>query len=355
MNLQEIRKKIDRIDHDLLKLIAERLELGISSRRFKTEIRDEEREKHVMERLDRIGRASGLLRSSFVKDLFSIIIKESRKFQKEGKKLIGFQGEHGAYSELAARGCVPSMVTVPMEHFADVFTGVENGSLDLGIVPIENSLGGSIQEVNELLIDRNINVIGAVRQRISHCLMTVSDTSYRDIKTVFSHPQALSQCRDFLQRHNIEARPYYDTAGAARMLTRQQPPTTGVIASRLCSELYDLEIIKENIQDHTENFTRFLILSQEKSQKKGQKTSIIFWTRHEAGALFQILKIFSEAGYNLTRIESFPCRDNPENSLFFLDFLGESNSGDTAGILKEVEKNAVAFKNLGTYNEEVFS
>jgi prephenate dehydratase/chorismate mutase/prephenate dehydratase len=171
---------------------------------------------------------------------------------------------------------------------------------------------------------------------------------------VYSHPQALSQCRTFLNRHQLEARPFYDTAGAAKMLSKEKPKMAAAIANHLCAELYNLEVIKENVQDHKENFTRFLVLAKEEQINSTNKCSLIFSTPHKAGALFEVLKIFADARINLTRIESLPYREDPGNSIFFLDFQSDSIHDNIKKILGKVKEKTVMLKYLGCYKEEMF-
>lgn len=352
MDLQKIRDGIDSIDREVLKLINERLELGLRTTKFKEDIYDKQRESQIMEQLTALSGAYGLIQPAFVEKLYHAILEESRKCQRASKILIGFQGEHGAYGDVAARAYNPDLVPIPCRDFADVFEGVEQGHLDLGIVPVENSSGGAVTQVNELLIKNNLQVVGAVKLRINHCLLELPESNWREIRIVYSHPQALSQCRNFLNRQRIEVRPFFDTAGAARMLRRDRPKTAAVIASRLCAELYDLEVVKENIQDYQNNFTRFLVLAREEKEFSGNKCSIIFSTPHRAGTLFSVLEIFAEKRINLTRIESMPDRNDPGNYVFFLDFQKDDIHDQIESILERVGKKTTMLKYLGCYTEE---
>lgn len=353
MDLEKIRKKIDQIDYEILNLLNEKMELAIRIKKFKIAIDDGEREAQILEQLKKYSNTHNLMRSDFVEKLFTEIMKEGRKSQKKKKILIGFQGEHGAFSEVAARNYDPDLVTIPCTQFSDVFEGVEKAYLDLGIVPVENSLGGSVTQVNEQLIKTDLKVVAAVKLRINHYLLALPETDYREIRIVFSHPQALSQCREFLNRHKLEARPFYDTAGAAKMLAKEKSEMTAIIASKLCAELYRLEIIKENIEDHQFNFTRFLILAKEEKKNHANKCSIVFSTSHRAGVLFAVLKIFAEAGINLTRIESFPYRNTPGHYVFFLDFQISDFHNGVEKILKKAKKKTTMFKYLGCYKEDI--
>jgi len=205
--------------------------------------------------------------------------------------------------------------------------------------------------VNDLLVESDLKIVGEIKMPIHHCLLALPDTDYRDIKVVYAHPQALAQCRGFIQRNKLEARPYYDTAGAALMLANDRPKAAAAIASRLCAEIYDLDILKENIEDHESNSTRFVVLARENGVKDGDKCSVVFSTAHKAGALFSILKVFSEAKINLTRIESRPIRKDPGKFAFLLDFQGSEKDKKVSQALDEVKKETDMFKFLGCYKE----
>ena len=351
MELEELRGRIDRIDSEMLKLLNKRMEYAIRTKRMKKAVDDPEREKIVLENAAR--RATGLIRPEFSRKLFGQIISEAKALQMQPLSLVGFQGEHGAYSEAALRKHSAGAIPLPCQEFVDVFEGVRKGQMDYGVVPVENSIEGAVTAVNDLLVETDLRIVGEIRVPIHHCLLAVRDTDYRDIKVVYSHPQALAQCRGFISRNKLEPRPFYDTAGAAMMLANERPKAAAAIAGRLCAEIYDLEILKENIEDHESNNTRFVVLAREKdaAAAKGDKCSIIFSTAHKAGALYGVLRLFSEAGINLTRIESRPIRTDPGKFAFLLDFLGSDEDGKVADVLKKVEKEAALFKFLGCYKE----
>ena len=356
MNLQKIRSLIDEIDGEILSLLNERMELALRTTKLKDAVLDAEREKQVLDEVARRSRDYNLLiPAEAIRLIYGEILKVSLGIQETRRRLIGFQGEHGAFGELAARRFDPDLVTIPCTEFADVFDGVENGRLDFGIVPVENSIGGAVVDVNALMIRGALGVTGAVKLRIGHCLLTLPETHYQDIRVVYSHPQALSQCRNFIDRHEIEARRYYDTAGAARMLAKKKPKRTGAIASELCAGLYNLEIVKDRIEDHPFNYTRFLVLSKEPQTGPADMGSVIFSTPHKAGALFGILEIFARAHINLTRIESFPYQDDPSQCSFFLDFQHDDIRNIVEPVLEEVRKRTATFRFLGFYKEEVCS
>ena len=336
MKLDEIRGKIDKIDRELLVLIQERMGLALRSKKFKKRVADPDREADVLARMERLN--LDLVERPFTRHLLGAIIEESRRLQEADRKLVAFQGEHGAYGEVASRRLVPGGAYIPCMEFMDVFRGVEEGDFDLGVVPVENSLEGAVTQVNDLLTTTSLKVIGEAKVAVRHCLLTAGDTDYREIRQVYSHPQALAQCREFLIRNKLEARPYYDTAGAAKMLARENPRASAAIASALCADLYDLEIVKEGIEGGLANTTRFLLLSTEPSPRGGDKASIIFTTAHEAGQLYAVLKIFAEARINLTRIASMPLRSDPGNYSFFLDFEGADEDEKIHPVMAELNR-----------------
>ena len=347
MSLKEIRKNIDSLDFQVMRLLNNRMEQVLIAKKFKTEIEDREREKEV---LDRIGKNStGLINTEFMEKVYVEIIKESKRLQQNDFQLIAFQGEHGAYGEVASREWDRDLVPFPCSTFAEVFEGVQSGLYEYGIVPVENTLGGSVGQVNQLLINTDLNVVGAVELPVHHCLLALPGTDHREIRSVYSHPQALSQCRQFLVRNKLEPVQYSDTAGAAKMLAEKRPKRVAAIASNLSAKLYNLEIIKEKIEDLDRNITRFLVLSKEENIEDGDKCSIVFATEHKAGTLFNVLEVFAGKKINLTRIESIP--NEPGDYAFFLDFEGSSKNDKVVEALKEVNKITTNFKLMGCYKE----
>lgn len=349
MELEKVRKRINLVDSEILRLLNERMELTLSTKKLKKEIMDPEREKEVLRLIKK--NSKGVIDEKFSEKVFQEIIAESKRLQEKDMKLMGFQGEHGAYSEIAARDFQKNAAYIPFKDFTEVFEQVKKGILDYGVVPVQNSLGGVVAEVNDLLINTELKVVAEINLPVKHCLLTLPETDYRDIKVVYSHPQALSQCRQFLERNKIEAKSYYDTAGAAEMLANEKPKAAAAIASKLAAELYNLEIIKENIEDHKSNITRFLVLAKESNGNGGDKCSTIFSTKHEAGALFNVLKIFADGKINLTRIESRPIKENPGEYAFFLDFNGSDGDENVKKAIEKVKGHTSMFKFLGCYKE----
>jgi prephenate dehydratase/chorismate mutase len=347
MNLKEIRKNIDCVDSKILALLSERMELALMAKKFKSQIEDREREKEILDRIRKNG--TGLIHAPFIEKIYTEIIKESKTLQQMTHELIAFQGEHGAYGEVASREWRSDLIPVPCAEFTQVFEVVESGICEYGIVPVENTLGGSVEQVNRLLIHTALHVVGAVELPIHLCLLALPGTDYREIRTVYSHPQALAQAREFLSRNKLEPVQYYNTAGAAKMVAEKRPKGSAAIAGKLSAELYNLEIVKEGIEDLERNITRFLVLSREENREEGDKCSIMFSTEHKAGTLFRVLEVFAKENINLTRIESIP--NAPGNYAFFLDFIGSHKEEKIVTALESVRELTTNFKMMGFYKE----
>ena len=347
MTIHNLRKKLEKIDYQLVKLLDERIELLLKWKRAEgsTLISAEAEMPRQITPLVR-----GILDAAFFQRLYNEINREGEKILAQDFQLIAFQGEHGAYSEMAARIWNEDWIPIPSLNFTELFEGVEAGIYDFAIVPVENNTGGVVNQVNQLILKSPLHVVGAVEMVIHHCLLAPRGADYRELHAIYSHTQALEQCRQFLARNKLQPIPYYDTAGAARMIAEEEPPSAGAIASKLAAELYNLEIIKENIEDFEKNITRFLVFSRKPNEEKGDKCSIIFSTAHKAGTLFRVLEVFARHGINLTRIESMP--DLQGNFAFFLDFEGDKSEPVVAETLEEVKKITTKFRLLGCYTEK---
>ena len=347
MKIEELRKKIDQTDSEILSLISRRMLLSIRAGRLKKRIRDEKREEEILNNLR--ARQDRLVSSSFSEELYGRIFTESKRLQGKNFKLAGFQGERGAFGESACEAFNNSYIPVPCLEFSDVFEGVSNGEFDFGIVPIENSSEGAITSVSHLVTEKDVKVVGEVVLPVHHSLLGLSNESLEGVKVVYSHPQALAQCRNYIINSKLEPRPYYDTAGAAAMIAKEKPTAAAAIAGRNCSDLYGLKVLDEDIEDSKSNFTRFLVVSKVKFSGKGDKCSITFSTKDKAGALSSVLGFFKEVGINLTMIESIPSRDSTGRAKFLIDFIGSDRNKKTIETLKRIKAQTTEFKLLGCY------
>ena len=264
-------------------------------------------------------------------------------------KRISFQGERGAYSEAASVSFFEDEIeTIPCPTFADVLKNTENGTSDYSILPVENSLEGSVGESNDLLLSTKLHVTGEIYNRIHHCL--IGTGAIGDIDTIYSHPQALGQCRKFIQKNNLVIMPSYDTAGSVKMLRDLHTDFESCIASKEAAKIYDVPVIQEGIEDNANNYTRFLIFSKEKSNTtENSKTSIIFSVKHEAGALYQIINEFYQNKINLTKIESRPNKNTLGEYNFYVDFEGNQDDSTIKDVLQKLRDNTTFLKILGSY------
>ncbi len=349
MTLDEIRRKINTIDFELLKLLNTRMEYALRTTTLKKGITDSKREDQVLDYIQ--THSQGLIQPEFCRSLFLQIIRESKRLQGDHLRLIGFQGEHGSFSEVAAMSYNPELFCISCNSVGEIFRGVENEFFDYGIVPVESSLGGTVMEVNEFLADPvlKMQIVGEIRFPISYSLLALPDIDPEEIRVVYSSSTTLSHCSEYIRANRLEARPFYGTAASAKMLQKDRPEASSAIASRFCSDYYNLKIVKEEIEDNPGNMTRFLVISRKVKLSSGNKCSVVFMTEHRAGALVEILGDFAEAGMNLTRIESMPKRNDPGNYQFFLDFVGSSDDPAVKDILHKVERKTATFKLLGCY------
>src|SRR5688572_8480707 len=263
---------------------------------------------------------------------------------------VAFQGERGAFSEVAVRQLAgPDAGVLPCQRFEDVFRSLTDKKVDGAVVPIENSLAGSVHENYDHLLHHNLPIVGETSVRIVHNLIAPTGVSFRDIRRVFSHPVALNQCLDFFTSNpRIEKVPFYDTAGSVKMVVEQGLTDAGAIASQVAAALYGARILKRSIEDDRQNFTRFFLLRRPERARKSPpvagprtpwKTSLVFTTRNTPGTLFRSLAAFALRDLNIVKIESRPLRGKPWEYLFYLDFIGRLDDPvvqKALGHLKEV-------------------
>lgn len=269
----------------------------------------------------------------------------------EKKIKVAYQGEPGAYSESAVYSYFGSSAQpLPCRTFSDVFRSVEMEKTAFGIVPIENSIEGSVNAVYDLFLKYDPRVCGEIILKITHCLIANPGTKLSDIKVIYSHPQALGQCRAYLESLNCELISTYDTAGSVKMIKEQELTDAGAIAGERAAEIYSMNILARDIADNPNNYTRFFVLSKNDAPPSGNdKTSVIFSTKHIPGALYQALGEFAKRKINLTKIESRPTKRRPWEYNFYLDFEGHRSEQRCAEALEGLRSKAVFVKILGSY------
>jgi len=351
MSLEDLRKKIDEVDTKIVKLIAERMriaeEIGGEKIGQRKQIGDSEREKRVLENVRSIAQEEKISQED-VESIYRQIVTISKRVQGVG---VAFQGEIGAYSEEAAFQFFGASIQLkPCEKLDDVFKAVEQDEVQFGVVPAENSLEGSISRVYDLLLDSSLKVCGEIELRVIHCLIGVPQARLDLIKRVYSHPQALGQCKTFLRHLDCELIPTYDTAGSVKIIKEKGTTDSGAVASARAAEIYGMKILTREIEDNPNNFTRFFILAKHDSPPSGNdKTSIVFSVKHKPGALYQSLKELASRNINLTKIESRPTRLKPWEYNFYLDFEGHREDKVFQEALESLEKTALFVKVLGSY------
>jgi len=268
----------------------------------------------------------------------------------DGRLRVAFQGELGAYSEQAVFGYFGQVETQPHESFDDVFDAVVSKSCDCALIPIENSLVGSIHQNYDLLLRHNLLIVGEYLLRVRHCLIVFPDVKKEDIKRVISHPQALGQCAGYLRAMNVKVEPVYDTAGSVKMLKASGELTTAAIASQRAADIYDMQVLEEGIEDNPENYTRFLAIQRDSIIPTGEaKTSIVFTLKNQPGALFKALSVFALRDIDLTKIESRPLAGKPWEYLFYIDFIGATHEDTTKRALDHLGEYAMMLRVLGSY------
>lgn len=265
---------------------------------------------------------------------------------------VAFQGEHGAYSEEAVIEHFGEAVEpVPCESFDAVFQSVQEGNCDYGMVPIENSLTGSIHRNYDLLLQFPLSVVGEQYLRISHCLIGVPGTSLERIKKVISHPQALAQCQQFLASlQGVATEPVYDTAGSVKMVKDTGSAEIAAIASQRAAQIYEMAILAKGIEDNPANFTRFQVISREPvSPGDDAKTSIVFSLNNRPGELYRAMSVFALRNIDLTKIESRPLIGKPSEYFFYIDFVGSIEDPVTQRALANLEEFSTFMRVLGSY------
>jgi prephenate dehydratase len=268
---------------------------------------------------------------------------------------VAIQGERGAFSHQAALEAVgPGIEVLPQATFDELFDSVIAGKADRALVPIENSLHGSIHENYDRLKSRPLHIVGETQLRIKQCLIARPGSSLGMIRRVASHPVALAQCRRFFsERPQVEAVTAYDTAGAVQDLMKGGLATQGAIASRLAAEIYGAQVLLEGIEDDPANYTRFLVLAREAGPiEAAGKTSIVLVLENVPGSLYRALGVFASRGVDLCKLESRPLRGHPWEYSFYLDVLGDPR-GAAGEAIEELRALARELRVLGSYPEGV--
>ncbi|MBI5198258.1 MAG: prephenate dehydratase [Nitrospirae bacterium] len=348
--MDDLRREIDGIDSEILKLLNRRANLAIRVGKIKadrkTDIHAPHREREVYDRMEKENQ--GPLPPEAVRTIFREIM--SAALALEHPLRVAYLGPKATFTHLA---CLKqfglSANFIPAASIKEVFGEVERGRVDYGVVPIENSTEGVVNHTLDMFVDSPLKINAEVLQEVSHHLLSVSGRM-EDVKRIYSHPHAIAQCSHWLESHlpHVPVVEASSTARAAEM--SEEDPTAAAIASELASKLYGLKIIKARIEDHAHNFTRFLVIGRGQVKKTGKdKTSIMFSVKDRVGALYQILQPLADLEINLTKIESRPSRKKVWEYLFFVDLEGHVEEEKIQKALSRLEEGCQFLKVLGSY------
>jgi len=371
MELENWRTEINELDKKLLELLNRRasvaLKVGESKKASGLDVCDHTRERAVIERMCSIN--PGPLDERAIVELFRAVIHESRRIQtlaarasetsqsikfqpRDAKARVAFQGEPGAFSEEAAVTLLGNDVTlVPRPTFDALFSSIEEGVADLILAPIENSLAGFVHASYDHLLDSKLQISAEVIIHISHCLIGCPGSTFEQITAVESHPVALEQCRRFFATNpQIRRIATEDTAGSVARVLSQGDPTHAAIAGRRAAEKYNGQILREHLEDSSENYTRFLLLTPASSASTGgDKLSMVIELPHQAGALHNSLEPFARRNIDLLKIEGRPVKGRPWEYCFYLDLRGSSADPEIIAALAELRERRVEVRILGSY------
>ena len=378
MELSDYRKQIDSIDDDICRLFQKRMEVVNAIGEFKREneipVNASSREREVLariskqlpENLEGFGRV--LYRSIFdvskayeamykekdsplYKAVSNLINADPAPFPK--RAVVACQGREGAYSQIAAE----KLFEVPEIMFNNTFEGVirmvTDGLCEYGILPIENSTAGSVNEIYDLLIKYNVHIVRSTRVRVDHQLLAAKGAKLKDIKTIYSHPQAINQCSHYLSNlKGVEIIPFDNTAMAAQRVSKDATRTSASISSKSCIDLYNMEVLAQDIQNFDSNHTRFICIAKDARIYPGaNRTSIMMVVSHKPGTLFSVLSKFNATGANLVKLESRPIPGRDFEFMFYFDIELSIYDKKFASLISELDHCGEQFKYFGTYQE----
>ena len=380
MDLTEIRQKIDGIDQELVRLFCARMNLSAQVADYKKAnnlpIFVPARERAI---LQKVAQMAGPEMENYTRVLYSMLFELSRSYQSKRNgeisplyqtisqaiehtpklfpqsPIVACQGVEGAYSQIACEKIFKSPLIMYFKSFDAVFNAIEQGMCQYGILPIENSTAGSVTKVYDLMIRHNFSIVRTFRLKIDHNLLANPGATLADIKTIYSHEQAISQCSDFLHSlPGVNVVPVENTALASEMVAKSGSKEVAALSSRSCAELYGLQCLAASVQDKGNNRTRFICISKNLEIYPGaDKTSIMMVTPHKPGALYKVLARLYTLGINVTKLESRPIPDREFEFMFYFDLETSIYSEEYVQLMCELDELCEEFKYLGSYTEVV--
>ena len=380
MDLNEIRMDIDKIDEELVRLFCARMDLSAKVADYKKAnnlpIFVPARERAI---LQSVAQKAGPEMENYTRVLYSMLFELSRSYQSKRNSelsllyqqitdaientpqlfprapMVACQGVEGAYSQIACEKIFRNPFILYFKNFEAVFTAIEQGMCQYGILPIENSTAGSVNKVYDLMIRHNFSIVRTFRLKVDHNLLVNPGTKLSDIKEVYSHEQAINQCGDFLHSlPGINVIPVANTALASEMVAKSGRKDVAALSSRFCAELYGLSCLASSVQDKGNNHTRFICISKNLEIYPGaDKTSIMMILNHKPGALYKVLARLYTLGINVTKLESRPLPDREFEFMFYFDLETSIYSEEFVQLMCELEDLCEEFKYLGSYTEVV--
>lgn len=380
MDLNELRDQIDNIDSELVHLFTKRMDIAAQVADYKKEnnlpIYVPSRERAV---LQSVAEKAGPEMANYTRVLYSMLFELSRSYQRKRNTtqtalykqimdsientpklfpqapMVACQGVEGAYAQIACERIFKSPFIMYFKNFDGVFTAIEQGLCQYGILPIENSTAGSVKKVYDLMIHHNFSIVRAFRLKIDHNLLAKPGTRKEDIKQIFSHEQAINQCTEFLKNFpNAQIVPVENTAVAAEMVAKSDRTDIAALSSRACEELYGLSCLEASVQDEGNNRTRFICISKNMEIYPGSdKTSIMMILSHKPGALYKVLARMYVLGINVIKLESRPIPDRDFEFMFYFDLETSIYSEEFVQLMCELDDLCEEFKYLGSYTEVV--
>ncbi|MBR6653616.1 MAG: bifunctional chorismate mutase/prephenate dehydratase [Oscillospiraceae bacterium] len=380
MDLKDLREQIDNIDNEIVRLFQERMRVAADVAEYKKAngkaILDKARER---QKLNDIVSKTDEEFKSYTHVLYSLMFELSRSYQgrllNEGTELqkrisdaventerlfprsaeVACQGVEGAYSQIACEKMFSMPNIMYFNNFEGVFAAIEQGLCRYGVLPLENSTAGSVNKIYDLMIKYDFNIVRSTRLKVDHNLLVKKGTKLEDIKAIYSHEQAISQCSEFLKKlTGVKVIACENTAVAAKMVAESPRGDIAALSSRSCAELYSLGCLAESVQDKGNNYTRFICISKKLEIYPGaDKTSIMIMTDHKPGALYKLLSRFYALDINLTKLESRPLPDRDFEFMFYFDLETSVYSPEFITLIGELESSCEQFRYLGSYSEMV--
>ncbi len=376
-DLQGYRQKIDGIDEELVRLFRERMEVCADIAQWKAKngqpVYDARRERSL---LSRVADLAGEEMDEYVRVLYTTIMDLSKAYQKRRthpgelygqlrtalentpqlfpqRAMVACQGVEGAYSQLAAEKFFRLPNIMYCNTFESVFAAIEAGLCRYGVLPVENSTAGSVNKVYDLMVAHKFHIVRSLRLKVDHNLLAKPGVRLEDVREVYSHQQAISQCQGFLSRHpNIHVNVCENTAAAAKLVAESDRTDIAALSSRACAEQYDLSCLAASVQDTGNNYTRFICISKNMEVYPGaDRTSIMIVVPHKPGTLYSVLSRFYALGINLTKLESRPIPDRDFEFMFYFDIDASVYAPQLSQVLADLEAQYPEFRYLGSYSE----